>query len=247
MKKVVLVTLMLLSSPLWAAQCRVDVNHEVHLDGDKVEILKTSTDTVLIDKQNNLYIRGEKMELDSEQKTALEQYRESMNASLPKVKQMASDGLALANDILDDVAKSIESPNAFDSAKQSMAAFFTNIESRYYKDGELVLPAQTFESMTQTWADDFEKAKALFNKEFISAAFDALSLKMREEGGLNITKLTDTMADLKVKLAERIQENAATIQKESRDFCESLDDMVEQEQQLHQKIPVLKDYQVFTI
>ena len=110
MKKVVLVTLMLLSSPLWAAQCRVDVNHEVHLDGDKVEILKTSTDTVLIDKQNNLYIRGEKMELDSDQKTALEQYRESMNASLPKVKQMASDGLALANDILDDVAKSIESP-----------------------------------------------------------------------------------------------------------------------------------------
>ncbi|MDE1221045.1 YggN family protein [Vibrio aestuarianus] len=247
MKKIILLASVLLSSPLWAAQCRVNVGHEVHLDGEKVEIIKTSTDKVLIDDHNSLYIDGERVELDAEQQSALEKYRENINTALPKAKQLASDGLALANDILDDVAASIDSPNAFDNVKQSMTEFFANIESRYYQDGDLVLPAQTFESMSETWAEDFEKAKALFNQEFIESAFTALSSKMQQEGGLNLTELANTIAELKNKLAIRINEYSTQIQKESEDFCESLDNMVEQEQQLHQKIPELKDYQVFTI
>ncbi|NGZ65453.1 YggN family protein [Vibrio aestuarianus subsp. cardii] len=247
MKKIILLASMMLSSPLWAAQCRVNVGHEVHLDGEKVEIIKTSTDKVLMDDQNNLYIHGERVELDAEQQSALEKYQEDINTALPKVKQLASDGLALANDILDDVAASIDSPNAFDKVKQSMTEFFADIESRYYQGDDLVLPAQTFESMSETWAEDFEKAKALFNQEFIASAFEALSSKMQQEGGLNLTELANTMAELKDKIAVRINEHSTQIQKESEDFCESLDNMVEQEQQLHQKIPELKDYQVFTI
>ncbi|MDE1310376.1 YggN family protein [Vibrio aestuarianus] len=247
MKKIILLASMLLSSPLWAAQCRVNVGHEVHLDGEKVEIIKTSTDKVLMDDQNNLYIHGERVELDAEQQSALEKYQEDINTALPKAKQLASDGLALANDILDDVAASIDSPNAFDKVKQSMTEFFADIESRYYQGDDLVLPAQTFESMSETWAEDFENAKALFNQEFIASAFEALSSKMQQEGGLNLTELANTMAELKDKLAVRINEYSNQIQKENDDFCESLDNMVEQEQQLHQKIPELKDYQVFTI
>ncbi|MBD1564970.1 YggN family protein [Vibrio sp. S12_S33] len=247
MKKIILLASMMLSSPLWAAQCRVNVGHEVHLDGEKVEIIKTSTDKVLMDDQNNLYIHGERVELDAEQQSALEKYQEGINTALPKAKQLASDGLALANDILDDIAASIDSPNAFDNVKQSMTEFFADIESRYYQDGDLVLPAQTFESMSETWAEDIEKAKALFNQEFIASAFEALSSKMQQEGGLNLTELANTIAELKDKLAVRINEYSTKIQKENDDFCESLDNMVEQEQQLHQKIPELKDYQVFTI
>ncbi|MDE1252414.1 YggN family protein [Vibrio aestuarianus] len=247
MKKIILLASMMLSSPLWAAQCRVNVGHEVHLDGEKVEIIKTSTDKVLMDDQNNLYIHGERVELDAEQQSALEKYQEDINTALPKVKQLASDGLALANDILDDVAASIDSPNAFDKVKQSMTEFFADIESRYYQGDDLVLPAQTFESMSETWAEDFEKAKALFNQEVIASAFEALSSKMQQEGGLNLTELANTIAELKDKLAVRINEYSTQIQKENDDFCESLDNMVEQEQQLHQKIPELKDYQVFTI
>ncbi|MDE1240649.1 YggN family protein [Vibrio aestuarianus] len=247
MKKIILLASMLLSSPLWAAQCRVNVGHEVHLNGEKVEIIKTSTDKVLMDDQNNLYIHGERVELDAEQQSALEKYQEDINTVLPKAKQLASDGLALANDILDDVAASIDSPNAFDNVKQPMTEFFADIESRYYQNGDLVLPAQTFESMSETWAEDIEKAKALFNQEFIASAFEALSSKMQQEGGLNLTELANTIAELKDKLAVRINEYSTQIQKENDDFCESLDNMVEQEQQLHQKIPELKDYQVFTI
>ena len=74
-----------------------------------------------------------------------------------------------------------------------------------------------------------------------------MSEKMKQEGGLNRTELTDSMAELKLKVEERMKQHAKQMEEESAEFCDSLDEMAEQEQELHEIIPNLKDYQVFTI
>lgn len=247
MKKILLTLPILLSSHAYAAQCKIDLKHEIHLDGEKVEILQANGDSAIVDGDNNLMIHGERIELDSDQKQAIAQYRESLNDYIPRAKQMAQDGMALANDIIDDVAQSFDMPGAFDDVKQSMQQFYADIESRYYKDGDLVLPADSFGSMGDTWAEDFEKAKSLFNEEFITSAFNAMSEKMKQEGGLNLTEMANSMSELKERIAERLQEHSAEIEQQSDAFCDSLDQMAEQEQELHNKIPQLKDYQIFTI
>ncbi|MCW8335145.1 YggN family protein [Vibrio paucivorans] len=247
MKKSILLVSLLMSHSVWAAQCKVDIKNEIHLDGQTLEIQQTSGEKAVFDDSNNLYIRGEKVELDAEQQAAVEQYRDSMNEYLPRAKQIASEGLALANDIVDDVAQSLDAPGAFDDVKASMQAFFADIEARYYQDGDLVLPAESFESMAASWAEDFEKAKQLFNQEFISSAFNAMSEKMKQDGGLNLTELADSMAELKVRVEERLKEHSAEIKQQGEELCESLDDIAEQELELHEKIPELKDYQTFTI
>lgn len=248
MKKLVLVTSLLCSTSLWAAQCQqVDVKNEIHLSGSNVEIHAANGQTAVMDQNNNLYLSGEKQSLTPQQQQVVESYRESLANALPKARQVASDGLAMANDILDDVAASIDSPQAFDSVKHNLKAFVADIEARYNKNGDWVLPADTFESMSQQWQQDFDKARALFTQEFLTGAFDAIATKMKEDGGINLTELGNTMADLKTRLEERFNEHSQTIEKERRELCDSLDDVVEQEQKLHQKIPELKNYQVFTI
>ena len=87
----------------------------------------------------------------------------------------------------------------------------------------------------------------MFNEEFISSAFDAMSEKMKAEGGLNLTEMANSMSELKERIAERLQEHSVDVQKQSEAFCDSLDQMAEQEQELHKKIPELKDYQIFSI
>ena len=247
MKKVILALPILLSSQAYAAQCKVDLKNEIHLNGERIEIVQTSGEKAVVDADNNLLIHGEKIELDNEQQQAIAQYRDNLNDYLPRVRKIAQDGLALANDIVDDVAVSFDAPEAFDSVKQSMKQFYADMEARYYKDGDLVLPADTFASLRETWAEDFEKAKALFNEEFITSAFNAMSAKMKAEGGLNLTEMANAMSELKERIAERLKQHAVEVEKQSEEFCDSLDQMAEQEQQLHKKIPELKDYQLFTI
>ncbi|CAK4069255.1 hypothetical protein VDT1_1665 [Vibrio sp. 16] len=247
MKKVLLTLPLLLSSHVYAAQCQVDIKNEIHLSGDKLEIHQASGEAAVLDKQNNLIIQGETITLNSEQKQAVSNYRESLNEYLPRAKQIAQDGLALANDIVDDVAESFDAPEAFDGVKQSMKQFYADIEARYYQNGDLILPAESFDSLAKTWNDDLDKAMALFNQEFITSAFGAMSEKMKAEGGLNLTEMANSMAELKERIANRIAEHQSQVEQQSEDFCDSLGEIAEQEQQLHQKIPQLKDYKVFTI
>ena len=247
MKKLLTFSLLVVSASGYTAQCRVDINNEVRLDGQSLEIHQTTGDSAVIDEDNNLFIKGEQIELDSDQKAALEGYREKMNAYIPQAKQLASDGLELANAIIDDVAASLDAPDAFDNVKASVKTFFADVESRYYKDGDFILPAESFESMTQSWTDDFAKAQEIFNKEFLASAFEALSKKMQEEDGLNLTALSESMTELSAKVEQRINERSQGIEQKAEELCDSLDDMAVQEDNVLKKIPELKDYRVFTI
>lgn len=44
MKKSFLTLALLMSSSTWAAQCQVDIQNEVHLNTQRIEILRTSSD-----------------------------------------------------------------------------------------------------------------------------------------------------------------------------------------------------------
>ncbi|WGV99690.1 YggN family protein [Vibrio sp. YMD68] len=236
-----------MSQAAWAGQCKVNLNNEIHLNDAQFEVVKENGDSAVVDENNDLFILGDKVPLNPEQQAALKKYREEISSYLPKAKQVASDSVALVNDIVDDIAESMDSPEAFEEVKASVSAFLADVEARYYKDGDLVLPADSFDSMTQSWSDDFEKAKEIFNQEFISSAFNAMSEKMQNDGGLNLTELADSLAEIKIKVEQRLKEHNQEVQKQAEELCESLDDMAGQEQQLHLKIPELKDYQVFTI
>ncbi|MCF7481246.1 YggN family protein [Vibrio sp. J1-1] len=247
MKKLLTLSLLVVSASGYTAQCRVDINNEVRMDGQNLEIHQSTGDTAVVDEQNNLFIKGEQVQLDADQKAAIEGYREKMNAYIPQAKQLASDGLELATAIIDDVAASLDAPGAFDNVKASVQTFFADVESRYYKDGDFILPAESFESMTQSWTDDFAKAQEIFNKEFLASAFEALSNKMQEEDGLNLTALSESMAELSAKVEQRINEHSSGLEQKAEELCDSLDDMVVQEDNVLKKIPELKDYRVFTI
>ncbi|OEE75961.1 YggN family protein [Vibrio genomosp. F6] len=247
MKSVIGVMALTLSSSVYAVQCNVDIENEVHLNGSDLEIYKDGTPKVLINDDNHLYIHGEKIQLDDKQQQAIEEYREKMNAYLPRAKDIANDGLNLANDIIDDVSVSFDNSESFNKVKTALEAFFADVEARYYQGDEFVLQKDAFDSFIQNWQKDFDKAQEVFNSEFFTSAFDAMSEKMKQDGGINFTELANKMAELKEKLAAKVTEQSIVIEKEAQIYCESLDEVAEQEQELHEKIPELKNYQVFTI
>ena len=55
------------------------------------------------------------------------------------------------------------------------------------------------------------------------------------------------MSELSAKLEAKLKDHSQAVEQDGKELCDSLDDIVEQEQELHKKIPELKNYQVFTI
>ncbi|MFC3022333.1 DUF2884 family protein [Vibrio zhugei] len=247
MKSLIAFIVLLSALPVWASQCHVDVNNEVHLDGEKVEIHRQDGSVAQLDKNNHVRIDGQSLPLNSQQQSMVEKFRTSINDSIPKMKQVINDGLAIADDVLDNVSASLNTPHAFDDVKQSIQSYAAKMEQRYYKNGEFVLPANTYEEMKKQWADEFEQMKAVFTSEFLTSSFNSITENMKQNGGLNLTKLSETMGNLKQQVTEQLKTHKQKIKKDSQAVCDSLDDIVQQENELHEKIPELKKYQVFTI
>ncbi|PKF78427.1 chemotaxis protein [Vibrio sp. vnigr-6D03] len=239
--------LLTISTYSHASQCKVDVENEVHLDGNRVEVYQQGEAKVLIDKDNNVFINGEKLALDEWQHKAVDSYREKMNEYVPRAKDIANNGADLAKDIVDDVSASFNDSQAFNNVKSAIDDFYTDLESRYYQDGEFILKENAFGDAFSHWKKDFDGAMEKFNGEFFSSAFSALSEKMKTEGGINFTELQKQLGSLKDTLKEKIEGQSEEIRKEAQQYCEQLKDVASEEQKLHEKIPALKDYPVFLI
>ncbi len=247
MNKVLLALTVFVSFSSHAVGCRVDINNEVHLSDKTVEIHQISGDVARFDESNQLFINDKAVALTAEQQADIAAFRDSLNQYLPKARQIASDTMELANDVLGDLAKSLDAPEAFDPAKEQVAGLIADLEKRYYKDGELVIPAETFDSINERWSKEWQRVQSLFNQEFVSGAFNALSNKMKQEGGINLSELSTQMAEVAKQLEQRLSEYNESLEKENKALCDSLDDAAEQEQNLLKTIPELKDYRVFTI
>ncbi|WP_375753054.1 DUF2884 family protein [Vibrio sp. HN007] len=248
MKKLFLGFVLLFSSTVFAQQqCKVDIQNEVHLDGEQVKIYQNDTPKVLIDQNNQLFINGEKVDLSSSQQAALDSYRANLNAYLPKAKEIARDGLALMNDVLDDVAVSFNNSEAFNNVKKALEEFLSSLERRYYKEDGFVMQQAAFSDAYANWKQDFAKAKETFNAEFFTSAFEALSQKMKSEGGINLTAMKEELVSLQQNLSSKVQAESQELQQDAKQYCEDVEKVAEEEQMLHEKIPELKDYQVFLI
>jgi hypothetical protein len=245
MKITALVMTLALSFGVQAQQCRVDIQNEVRLDGEQVEIYQTGSPKVMIDEDNNVFINGEKLDLDAMQREAVRQYREKMNEYLPKAKELAKDGLNMANDILDDVAETIGNSEAFDNVRQALKEFYRKQEEKHQQGDQYVLQEASFSEGADSWSEQFAEMKELFTDEFVSSAFDAVAKNMKQDGGINFTQLTDQLAALKAKVEQRFSQD--DIREKADSYCDSLDEMAEEEQTLQEKIPELKDYSVFLI
>ncbi len=230
-----------------AAQCDISIKNDVHIGDSELEIEHQGEIAVVMDDDNHLYIHGDKIELDPDQEQAIADYREKINSYVPKAKQMAEESLKLAEDIMDDIAISLDMPGAFDEAKISVKEFFDGLQKKYSENGDWVLPSVDTDELQKSWQQDIDALMAVLNEEFFESAFNALSAKMDQEGSLNLSELADTMAELKANFDERLKAHEAEIERQSQELCDSVGDLAEEEKALHEKIPALKDYQVFTI
>ncbi|MDN3609222.1 YggN family protein [Vibrio ostreicida] len=247
MKKILFIIPLLIVSQAFASQCDIDLKNHIRLNGEMLEIQKSDGAIALVDADNKLMIQGETILLNADQQQAMVDYHNSLNDYLPRAKQIAQDGLHLINDIIDEVALSFDAPGAFDNVKASIEQFYAGIEERYYQNGDLVLPAGSFASFEQKWAQDFSQAKAALSNELIGSAFNVMSEKMKAQGSLNLTDMADTLSSVKERIERKLTEHSAQVEKQSDELCESLDAMADQEQQLHRKIPELKNYPIFSI
>ncbi|MGO2507921.1 MAG: DUF2884 family protein [Vibrio hibernica] len=228
-------------------QCDININNEMHLKNNAVSIYQQEQAKVLINQNNDVFINGKKLDLDQAQADAVKAYREKVSLYIPKAKKIADDGVILANQVIDDISASFNNTKAFDNVKTAIGGYYSDIESRYYNDGEWILKKDAVKEALANWKQESAAATQRFNGEFFSSAFAVLSEKMKTDGSVNLTELQNQLTGLKAQVETRLKSQSKELQKEAKDYCGDLKDLAGEEKKLHQQIPQLKNYDVFVM
>jgi hypothetical protein len=228
-------------------QCAVKVEREVEANDGWLLFHLDDGRNVEINDQNQVLIGGEVVELSPEQRQAVDQYRNSIAMHMQRLSTYAKSNAKFLGDVIDDIGASLGAPEAFNELKLELDNFWQNTVESYQLNQGNRLPAGTFDALRESWNSQAIKAKALFDQAFIEQAWQALSEKFKQEGGLSLTAMSDMLIALEATISERLQLHSNSLEHQESNLCESLNDIAEQEKDLRDKIPELKDYQVFTI
>ncbi|OBT06542.1 chemotaxis protein [Vibrio sp. UCD-FRSSP16_10] len=227
--------------------CNVDLHNEVHLDGKGVRIIDAKGHKAIIDEKKGLSIEGKTIELSHQQQQALDQYRKQLNETIPKVQEVGRSGVALANEVLDDVSAKFNNTHAFDNVRQAISDFYVKLEKRYHHDGEWVLKPNALSAMHNNWQKDLADARQVFNTEFIASAFTVMQEKFAAEGSVNFTELQNEMVELQTSIKKKLKAHSSEITEKAQNYCDSMDQLAKEEQSVVKTIPELKKYQLFNI
>ncbi|MGF1756677.1 YggN family protein [Photobacterium sagamiensis] len=246
MKKILIGGLLLSSASVFAQSCPVDVQNDIHINDGQVSVYQSGQPKMMIDEDNNIFINGKQLDLNAMQRRAVEAYSNGVQEYLPKMADIANDGVGIATDVLEEVSSSFDSKESFASVESLIDEYGKKAQEKFYQDGEFVMPADMFEDVDLSWKTEFEKAMKHVSVESMSGLFAALSDEMKN-GEINFTELQSKFSELKARIEERIQARSGEISTKANDLCDSIKGLAEEEQQLHKAIPELKDYQMFEI
>ncbi len=230
-----------------ANACPIDVHQELHLDGKNVKIIDKHGNAAEFQADNQLIIKGKAVLLSSEQSQQLQDYREQLNTVVPKAKEIAKSGVAVANEVIDDLSASFNNTKAFENVRSAVASYYDKLEKRYYQNGEMVLKPDAFKDVYQNWSKDFSQAKEVFNREFFASAFTVLQEKMKSDKGVDFSALQQQMAQLQVSVQNKLKQNSKQVKKQAQQYCDSMKALSKQEKGVVATIPELKNYQLFEI
>ncbi|PSW05804.1 YggN family protein [Photobacterium lipolyticum] len=246
MKKILIGGLLLSSASVFAQSCPVDVQNDIHINEGQVSVYQSGQPKMMIDENNNIFINGKQLDLNAMQRQAVEAYSNGVQEYLPKMADIANDGVGIATDVLEEVSSSFDSKESFANVESLIDEYGKKAQEKFYQDGEFVMPADMFADVDLSWKAEFEEAMKHVSVESMSGLFAALSDEMKN-GEISFTELQNKFSELKLRIEERIQARSGEIATKANDLCDSIKGLAEEEQQLHKVIPELKDYQMFEI
>lgn len=246
MKKTLVASLILGSTTAFAQSCPVDVQNDIHIADEQVSVYQDGQPKMLIDENNQVYINGKRLELNAVQQQAVEAYSYGVKEYLPKMADLADDGVGIASDIVNEVSARFDSKASFAKVEGLIEDYGQKAQQKFYQDGEFVMPADMFANVDSDWKQEFEEAMKHVSMESMSGLFSALSQEMKN-GEINFTELQKQFSELKVWIEEKVRSRSGEIATKANELCDSIKDLAEEEQQLHRTVPELKNYQMFEI
>jgi uncharacterized membrane protein len=231
--------------------CDIDLNGNLRFENRVLEIETDNGTHFTIDDKHVLRVKGEVIDLNSDQQRAVENYYERINESIPMTVSIATEGLQLASTAVSEVFAELLGD---DEIVTEFDALFTElseeINTRFYdKKGGYRVDTREFnhdEWMSSTWENHFEEKVDSLVEQSIGKILISVGKEMVWEGG-DIDAFADKMERFGENIENKVEDRAEALEDKAEDLCTVLQKADKAENEIQKSISELASLNVLSM
>ncbi len=230
-------------------KCNIDFNYGVVVNNSHIRVLEESRTVLQINNRKQLFVGGELVTLNNEQAVLLKKYSEGLHYVVPKMIILATEGIDLAIDTIDQVYQGIvgvdhgsyeKLHSALDRAKGQVRDKFRYASNHYF-----IGPG----SLEQV--DDFVDLQ--IEEQLGEAISTSLGGILSAISGLNsgdgdteerMRALSERLEQMSVELDDDVGSRAENLRDKAKWFCKKVEQLNGLEEKLRSSVPQLKKYDI---
>lgn len=249
MKRYYFLLLMLChGSLLSAAECEMAFAHGILIAPDHIRILQNNRTHVQINNDQQLFIRGELISLTPEDVVLLQQYSRDLRKFVPEIVSIAVDGVELGLSSIEAMFTGIGSKSQQAEWRELVRETTFQWMSRFVRTNEhFYLAPQSLNELDYFLHGELKPQLDSLARHTVGAVWGALRDALRHSDS-NFERTDNqewqSVGHLVDKINLGLNAKAVELEEKSALFCQRMQELDEVEQQLQQRLPALKDYDV---
>ena len=249
MKFYIYLLAMVFATPsVWAAECNMAFTHGVLIAPEHIRILQNNRTHVQISGDTQLFIRGEWINLSAEESLLLQQYSHGLRKFVPEIVSIAVDGVELGLSSIEAMFTGIGSKSQQAEWRELVRETTFQWMSRFVRTNEhFYLAPQSLKELDYFLHAELKPQLDNLARRTVGAVWGALRDALRHSDS-NFERSDNqewqSVGHLVDKINLGLDAKAVELEEKSALFCQRMQELDEIEQQLQQRLPALKPYDV---
>lgn len=248
MKLKVLLSLLLCSHSLTAAECNMAFAHGVLIAPEHIRILQNNRTHVQINGDKQLFIRGEWITLTTQDTELLFQYSQGLRKFVPEIVSIAVDGVELGLSSIEAMFTGIGSKAQQAEWRELVRETTFQWMSRFVRTNEhFYLAPQSLNELDYFLHGELKPQLDNLARHTVGAVWGALRDALRHSDS-NFERSDNqewqSVGELVDKINLGLDAKAVELEAKSALFCQRMQELDKIEQQLQQRLPALSAYDV---
>lgn len=228
-------------------QCDFEIEADLTVGPERIVIDDRWLGEVVIGDDGELEIDGEAIDLDDDQREAVEAYADQLRDVIPAVVELALDAMDLGVTAVTDVFAALvdgDPPNGVHEALEDLRA---DVRERLGRDEEVWYVRGDGISGTDDAMESIEPLVERAVAESIGTLLIAVGQSMRAEDGSleeRMEAFADRMERIEEDIEDRVERDADAIERQADRLCAEMEILASREEDMRDRVPELSRLRV---
>lgn len=234
-----------------AKSCDIQLQYGILITPEHIRILNRNTTTIQINNDEQLFINGDWIQLESHEIALLRSFSRGLRTEVPQIVGIAMEGADIGLMALDKIMSGIADTGDGELFQEEFADFRSRFKQKFnHIDNKFYIAPQSLDQL----ADFFEDELGQEIKKVVTGSLGAVLVALGEainsnESGneRNIVDVSKQLERLEAGIEKQLSAKSEVLEKKATQFCQRLKELNRTESELHVMLPQLKPYDLVVL